>query len=65
MKSNEISTISPLLFKGKLVIVIDCRWLELFQEESKFTALINDDNRLILVGPKIADLDLEKERNKK
>ena len=50
---KSIIKVSPYVFEVHLVIALDKKWLQIFSEVPYFEAIIDKNNRLVLVGPKV------------
>lgn len=48
MKVFKIGIVTPGLIDGHLIISLDQKWINVFGEIPKFTAIIDDKGRLIL-----------------
>lgn len=53
MRQQILQKISPILFEDKLLISFSKEWLKIFGKIPDFDVIIDKDNRLHLVGPKI------------
>jgi len=51
---KKICEVTPFLFNDHLVISFSKDWLQFFEKFPKFTAKIDNQSRLILVGPQIS-----------
>jgi len=55
---KKIGHVSPYLFENYLIISLDMKWIEICNGIPKFTVMIDNSDRLILLGP-IISLDKE------
>ena len=53
LEKKEIAQISGYLLDGNIVISLDPKWLEVFGGIPRFTVMIDEDSRLVLIGPVI------------
>lgn len=53
MKQQTIQKISPILFEDNLLVSFSKEWIEIFGKIPEFDVIIDKNNRLHLVGPKI------------
>ncbi len=57
-KLHVLGEISPYHLNKKLIIALDERWRKYFvSKNEKFQVLINDDDKIVLIGPKVSTLD--------
>jgi len=59
-KSIELGEITPYHFGKKLVLGLDERWNEYFTSKNISFKVVINDNKLILVGPKVSAQDTTK-----
>jgi len=56
----KIGEVSPYFFEDSMIIALSKKWSNLYGKIPIFEAIIDKDNRLCLVGPKISDVKNEK-----
>jgi len=54
MKKGNIAQITPFLLDGHLIISFDQKWIEVCNGIPKFTVMIDNLGRLILLGPVVS-----------
>ena len=54
MKEKSLGFITPYSFKGRLLIAIEEKWNNFFQDTPKFEAVIDKNGRYTLHGPKVS-----------
>lgn len=54
MKIKQFAQITPHRFEGKLILSLDEKWIEVCDDILTFAVIINKENRLVLVGPKLS-----------
>ncbi len=53
LKTIQLAQITPHIFDGKLIFSLDGKWIEACQGIPQFTAVVDEEGKLVLVGPKI------------
>ena len=61
-KPIELGEITPYHFGKKLMIALDERWQDYFSSKNNSFKVVINDNKLILVGPKVSAQDTTKSR---
>jgi len=56
-KSIELGEITPYPLNKKLILSLDVRWQEYFVSKNKNFKVVINDNRIMLIGPKVSQLD--------
>ncbi len=56
-KSIELGEITPYQFNKKLILSLDERWENYFTSKNKNFKVVINDNRIMLIGPKVSQLD--------
>lgn len=54
MKDKQIAQVTPYMMDGHLIISFDEEWIQVFNGIPTFTALLDKDSRLCLLGPVIS-----------
>ena len=49
-----LGNITPLYFGKRLILAMDERWKDHFVDELSFKVVINNDDKIMLIGPKIS-----------
>lgn len=63
---KQICQVKPYLFEDFLIISLDRQWIDVHGGEiPTFTAVIDEEGRLNLVGPKIHKFNSEKKEESK
>jgi len=52
-----LGEITPYSFNKKLILSIDERWEKYFTSKNKNFKVVINDNRIMLIGPKVSRLD--------
>jgi len=64
-KPIELGEITPYHFGKKLMIALDERWQDYFSSKNNSFKVVINDNKLILVGPKVSAQDTTKSTDTK
>jgi len=57
---KHLGVITPHFFDDHLIIALSRQWVNLYGKIPRFEAIIDKENRLCLIGPKIGDVKNEK-----
>ncbi len=52
-----LGEITPYSFNKKLILSIDERWEKYFTSKNKNFKVVINDNRILLIGPKVSSVD--------
>lgn len=55
-ESIELGEITPYHFGKKLMIALDERWSEYFNSKNETFKVVINNNKLMLIGPKVSQL---------
>jgi len=55
--SGILGEITPYHFNKKLIISLDERWQEYFVSKNKNFKVVINDNKIMLIGPKVSSQD--------
>lgn len=58
---KNLPQVTPYLLENYLIISFDHKWIEVCNGIPKFTALIDDEGRLVLLGPLVKNYSQYKE----
>ena len=56
-KTIELGEITPYPLNKKLILSLDGRWENYFTSKNKNFKVVINDNRIMLIGPKVSQLD--------
>ena len=54
---KTLGEITPYSLNKKLILSLDERWQEYFVSKNKNFQVVINDNRIMLIGPKVSQLD--------